>query len=228
MSLNLNRCCGKQLLLCFILLWSVKGAGASILDNDLPEVASLHALPYHDGVVAYHRLLQTTTDNNLFGAYSYYYGRFHFVNNEADSALLYWKKGFEKLQHLASTDTLLMHKLIYNCGIVFQNQAEYYQAIQSFKKAKKYRSTPNDFAKCNIKIGQCFLELGEYTFASHYLNWAYSYLVKSSSNESLNLQAQALGALGVIYNAQEQPDTALYFIQKRIQLLNQLDESESR
>jgi CHAT domain-containing protein len=220
--------CCKQLVLFILIGWCFKSSATSILDQDLPEVKALEILSYRDATAAYHRLIPSTKKDALIGAYHYYLGRLHFMNDEADSALVYWQKGFEKLQQAKSTDSLLMHKLIYNGGIVFQNQAAYYQAIQSYKKAKKYSATATDFAKCNIKIGQCFLELGEYTFAGHYLNWAYAYLVKNKSEESFNLQAQALGALGVIYNAQEQPDTALYYIQKRIQLLDQLDETATR
>jgi CHAT domain-containing protein len=216
----------SKLLIGFLFIWSIESSATSVLDKTIPEIEVINQLSYSEGVVAYQKLLKKNQNASQYGAYSYYLGRFYFANGEPDSAFLYWNKGLEKAK--TSTDTLLLHKLAFNCGIVKQNEAAYYQAIQYFKKAKFYVLTRDDFAKCNIKIGQCFLELGEYTFAGYYLKWAYSYLVKSSTTESLNLQAQALGALGVIFNAQEQPDSALFYIRKRSLLIPQLDASTAQ
>ena len=215
-------------LFCLLLSFNFESAKASILNEDFDALSEIELLEEKDKNIAFHQLLSQTQDKIYKAAYLYYFGREHYANDDIDSAIYYWQIGYNLLDTSAQKDTLLQHKLAYNCGILYQNNATYYSAIQQYKKAYKHVVSDEDLAKCNIKIGVCFQDLGEFTIAEYYLKWAYSTLKPLKTNNAIKLKAQALGAIGVLFDQTNQPDSALYYIEKRLETIQKLEYSAAQ
>ncbi len=189
---------------------------ANCFDEIKPQIDSILDLGYDQAHLKFFEINLEEDNAHKKACISYYHGRLCYSNDQAQIAVNIWKSAFHVYANAASPDNLLLHKLIYNCGIAQLNENQFYAAIKNFKYALKYVSDDVNLSKCYVKIATCYREAGEYTLSNYY-----NTLALKSSNSTIDKSnkwiSKAYGQMAVNFNEIEEPDSAIKYAKLQIE-----------
>ncbi len=170
------------------------------------------------------QLKKNNIDTSLILYTSLDIGDIYFNNNQADSALLYTMRCYNK--SLIQKNALITGTALNNLGNIYFKSGEFMQALNSYKNSIPYLEDMQDnntLAECDLGLAKSFDKLNIHDSAFYYANKSFQI---ATNNQFLKHALNATVFLAQLYKQQNIVDSAYVYQQTYITLKDSFDNGE--